>query len=494
MKKIVMLISNLLFAVALLMPFSKAFADTDGFYDLFETTYTWDGTDADRTKATSADYDYSYGDEEILTYHLPWGFNYYGQSYSSINIDTNGNIWFTNSSPASSFNLQNTSKGPVIAAWNSDLSSQYYGGAFVQHKTNPERVVIEWQAETYAEEGSYLTNNFEVVLSQTGAIQFNYKSFSPDQTDDSGSGISEGNNSNYSAIVTAYTMTNRSFITSAIPHISVVPSSDSFSSTVIGTTSASRTFTVTNSGKGLLSTSSASINGMDSSMFSITSNACTGQNLFPSHSCNIQVAFAPTSQGAKAAELWIMSNDPDTPTKAVTLNGTGINPTLTITGLDGSSGTVTISLNGISCTTNCSYEFEPGSAVTLTATPATCQAFMGWSQGACYSSWTGACNLTISADTNVATSFSAPHSQISRTGTVYSTLQDAYNEALDGDVIKVKATSYTEGFTANRSISVTVDGGYDCNFSSKTGTTTLQGNQVNINDGTVTMMDVIINQ
>src|SRR6266498_1379757 len=148
----------------LLFPWSGASAATDGFYQLSEVTNAWDGTDANRTKVRSADYAYTYGDETSLTYTLPWAINFYGLSYSQINVDTNGNVWFGTTGFANSFNLANNGRGPVIAAWNNDLSSYYYGGVFVQHKTNPERMVIEWQAETYTEEGYYLPNDFEVVL------------------------------------------------------------------------------------------------------------------------------------------------------------------------------------------------------------------------------------------------------------------------------------------------------------------------------------------
>ncbi len=160
---------------------SQAFSATDGVYTLSETSYAWDGTDANRTKAATADYDYTYGDEASVTYTLPWPFTFYGQAYNQINVDTNGNIW-----------LGAIAGGPVIAAWNDDLSSYYYGGAFIQHKTSPERVVIEWQTETYTDEGEQLLNDLEVVLFQNGSIRFDYKTFGPSVARDAGSGISSG--------------------------------------------------------------------------------------------------------------------------------------------------------------------------------------------------------------------------------------------------------------------------------------------------------------
>lgn len=194
----------LLLLVALILPFSYASAATDGFYNLSEATPSWDGTDANRTKAPNADYDYTYGDEESVTYMLPWAFTFYGQPYSAITADTNGNIWFTSTTSIHSFDLSATGRGPVIAAWNNDLSSYFYGGVFIQHKTNPERVVIEWQTETYSEEGFFKTNTFETVLYQDGAIIIDYNAFNSDGSQDFGSGISRGNGINSINLSSAY--------------------------------------------------------------------------------------------------------------------------------------------------------------------------------------------------------------------------------------------------------------------------------------------------
>ena len=66
--------------------------------------------------------------------------------------------------------------------------------------------------------------------------------------------------------------------------------------------------------------------------------------------------------------------------------------------------------------------------------------------------------------------------RIVRTNTSYTTIQEAYNTALDQDTIQVQALTLTQNLTVNRSISVTLKGGYPCNYGSNTGTmTTLKG-------------------
>jgi hypothetical protein len=76
--------------------------------------------------------------------------------------------------------------------------------------------------------------------------------------------------------------------------------------------------------------------------------------------------------------------------------------TLTVSKAGTGSGTVTGSPAGITCGTTCSAAFASGTAVTLTATPATGSTFSGWSGGGC--SGTGACTVTLSAATTVTAS------------------------------------------------------------------------------------------
>ena len=192
-------------------------AAADGYYQLGEVTHpAWDGTTASRLDPPTTDYDYAYGDDESASYNLPWNVQFYGRSYSGITADTNGNVWFNSANAAYSINLTDTGRGPVIATWNNDLSSSYYGGVFIEHKTNPERVVIEWNTETYAEEGLYSPNNFAVVLYPDGTIRFDYKSFTTESGMDSGSGISRGDGSAATDITSqfgnVFTLSGRSFL------------------------------------------------------------------------------------------------------------------------------------------------------------------------------------------------------------------------------------------------------------------------------------------
>jgi PKD repeat protein len=70
----------------------------------------------------------------------------------------------------------------------------------------------------------------------------------------------------------------------------------------------------------------------------------------------------------------------------------------------------------------------------------------------------------------------------------YSTLSDAYNAAISNDVIETLAINFIENLTADRDVSISINGGYACDFATKVGTSTLQGMITTI-AGTVTIGD-----
>ncbi len=87
----------------------------------------------------------------------------------------------------------------------------------------------------------------------------------------------------------------------------------------------------------------------------------------------------------------------------------------------------------------------------------------------------------------------SPPVRNARTSDYYSTLQDAYdNQATaDRDTIQSQATNFTENLNINRPISVTLNGGYDCGYTTQTGKTTLNGTMT-IYNGTVTIENFIL--
>ena len=80
----------------------------------------------------------------------------------------------------------------------------------------------------------------------------------------------------------------------------------------------------------------------------------------------------------------------DLPTLAVTMTGTG-------------KGSVSSSPSGISCGQTCSASFDPGTAVTLTATAAEGSTFVGWAGGC--TGTTANCTVTLNASAQVTATF-----------------------------------------------------------------------------------------
>ncbi|CAK0780793.1 hypothetical protein CCP3SC15_70046 [Gammaproteobacteria bacterium] len=91
-----------------------------------------------------------------------------------------------------------------------------------------------------------------------------------------------------------------------------------------------------------------------------------------------------------------------TAARNVTANFDRIIYSLIVTKLGTGNGTVTSSVAGISCGTDCMENYVPGDSVTLTAVAATGSTFAGWS-GAC--TGTGTCTVSMTAAKSVIASF-----------------------------------------------------------------------------------------
>jgi len=76
----------------------------------------------------------------------------------------------------------------------------------------------------------------------------------------------------------------------------------------------------------------------------------------------------------------------------------------------------------------------------------------------------------------------------------YPTLQAAYDAAVSGDTIQMKAVSRTESLNVNRDIAVSIEGGYNSDYSSITGMTSLLGTiRTYAGGGTLTIKNFILN-
>jgi Abnormal spindle-like microcephaly-assoc'd, ASPM-SPD-2-Hydin len=116
-------------------------------------------------------------------------------------------------------------------------------------------------------------------------------------------------------------------ITSA-PAVTLNPTSLTFSSQNVGTTSAAQTVTLTNSGTASLTISSIALTGTNAGDFAQTNN-CPA-SLAASTSCTINATFTPTATGTRTAAVTLTDNAANSP-QTVALSGTGVAPAPAVT-------------------------------------------------------------------------------------------------------------------------------------------------------------------
>jgi hypothetical protein len=184
----------------------------------------------------------------------------------------------------------------------------------------------------------------------------------------------------------------------AVPTVSLNPTTLAFAVQAVGTTSVSKTITLTNTSTALLKISSIVANGD----FARTTSC--GATLAPAASCAINVTFTPTMAALSLGNLVITSDAASSP-NAVSLSGSGgvtVSYAISVNKSGTGTGTVTSSPAGINCGAICSASFASGSSSALTATAAAGSTFNGWS-GAC--SGTGTCTVNMSQVQNVTATF-----------------------------------------------------------------------------------------
>lgn len=125
------------------------------------------------------------------------------------------------------------------------------------------------------------------------------------------------------------------FGTGAQPSVAPSPSTVSFASQAVGTTSAAQTVTLTNSSALNVQITQIQVSGDFSE-----DNSCPS-TLIPSYSCVIDVTFTPTASGTRTGTLTITDNAPNSP-QTVSLSGTGGAPNLGLGIASGGSNSATV--------------------------------------------------------------------------------------------------------------------------------------------------------
>src|SRR4051794_6162677 len=109
------------------------------------------------------------------------------------------------------------------------------------------------------------------------------------------------------------------------PAVTLTPTSLTFGPQDTGTTSASQSIKVTNSGNAGLFINSATTRGANPLDFTQVDDQCSGITLAAGASCSVAIVFNPTQAGARSATFSVADNAANSPQSA-SITGTGATP------------------------------------------------------------------------------------------------------------------------------------------------------------------------
>jgi C1A family cysteine protease len=146
-------------------------------------------------------------------------------------------------------------------------------------------------------------------------------------------------------------------------------------------------------------TLTATKTGNGSGTLTASGLSCAGSTCTGSYTYNTSVSITPTPDSRSTFSGWTGCDSTSGNTCIVTMTGNkSISAAFTLKKhavkiVKPGKGAGTVTGSGISCGTDCSEDLDPGTVVSLTATPEPGTVFAGWSGGGC--SGTGACEVTV---------------------------------------------------------------------------------------------------
>ena len=246
--------------------------------------------------------------------------------------------------------------------------------------------------------------------------------------------------------------------------VTLTPSTFDYGSVDLSS-SASSTFTLSNTGSAAVNIASTAL---VSSVFTVASSTCTA-SLAAGASCTYKIEFAPTAAGAQTATFSVTD---DAGTQSASLTGTGVTPTAppapaaALTPATAAFGSVTTGSNSSAKTftlANAGTATLPITSIAITGADAS--AFPLGTNGCGSTLAAGAsCTISITFSPTAAGSDTAALTVIDSVGTQTSTLTGTAVAAVVPD-FSIAATPATQtvaaGGTADYTVNVTPTGGFD---------------------------------
>jgi hypothetical protein len=269
--------------------------------------------------------------------------------------------------------------------------------------------------------------------------------------------------------------------TAIAPVASLPASLPAFAGTLVGTSSAVQTLTLSNSsGTAALTISGIVVGGANGGDFSQTNNC--GTSVAAGAACAITVTFKPTATGARSGTITVTDNTGGASgsTQVATLTGTGTEPVVSLTTLPAfgslavgttsaaqtvtlsNTGTAALTVSGIALSgTNAADFAQTNTCGTSVAAGTTCTISITFTPTA---GGTRSATLTVT-DNNNAVSGSAQTVTLSGTGTqaavTLSASSIAFGNQNVGTASVLKPVTITNSGTATLTLtSITVDGDY----------------------------------
>ena len=138
--------------------------------------------------------------------------------------------------------------------------------------------------------------------------------------------------------------------------------------------------------------------------------------------------------------------------------------------------------------------YERGTIVSLTAIEDSGYPFLGWT--GCDSASDNICTMTMDKDENVTAVFDSCQYPAKAAGyiAVDVSIQDTYDNCISGDTVQSQAYQFNENFTLDQPIAISLEAGYNCDYTANTGTSIISGiitvsiGSLTIQSGTLTVL------